>query len=388
MKIPDWPHYTKECIDKVSEVIKSGKVNYWTGNEGLIFEQEFAKFANCKYSIALSNGTVALEAAYNSLQLSEGDEFITTPRTYIATAMAGYKLGAVPIFADVDIESGCITAESIDKCISQKTKLISVVHLGGWPADMISIIDLAKSRNIHVVEDCSQAHGATISGESVGSFGDVSTWSFCQDKIISTIGEGGMVTTNDENLWQNIWSYKDHGKSYNLVFNKNHPPGYRWLHNNIGTNIRLTETQSAVGRLQLKELESWRTIRNRNAQTLIKKLSNLSCLRIPQPISKFRHAWYKFYCYLDINSLSSDWDRNRIIQEINFLGYPAFHGGCGEIYLEKSFKKNISHNYERKPNAKILSETSLMFLVHPTIDEDSMNSYAKVIKEVLLKAIA
>ena len=387
INFPAWPKFYKDDIKIASKILKSGKVNYWTGEEGKLFEEEFAKECNTRYAIALSNGSTALTAAYMSLGLKEGDEIITTPRTFIATASCAVLLGAKPIFADVDKDSGCITAKNIEPLITKKTKLISVVHLGGWPAEMDSICNLAQSYNLKVVEDCSQAHGGKIKKLSVGSFGDIGTWSFCQEKILTTGGEGGMVTTSNEQIMDILWSIKDHGKTINSVFRKKHLEGYRWVHDRFGNNYRMTEIQSAIGRNQLKKLSKWHKIRKRNANVLLKHLKNINCLRIAVPNDGFEHAWYKFYVYVKPESLQNDWDRNRIINEINSKGFPAFMGSCSEIYLEKSFQEKSLYPKNRLPVEKELGETSLMFVLHPTITENIMNEYAEAITKVLKRAL-
>jgi len=390
MKIPDWPYFDESQIKKVSEVLKSGKVNSWNGNETRLFENEFSKWTNNKYSVAIANGSLALSSAYLSLNIGEDDEVITTPRTFIATSSSICLLKAKPIFADVDINSGNITAKTIGPLINKKTKAIAVVHLGGWPAEMIEISKLAKKYNLKIIEDCAQAHGAKIKKnghfQSVGSFGDIAAWSFCQDKIISTGGEGGMVTTNNEDLYKKVWSIKDHGKSYDLSLAKNKNNSFRWLHENFGSNFRLTEMQSAIGRIQLKLIKDWHIKRTRNANILIKTLKDISNLRVPIPPNNIIHAWYKFHCYIEKDSLLTEWDRERIINEIKKKSFPAFSGSCSEIYLEKCFNKSDSFNYKSLPNAKILGECSLMFLVHPNIDVEDMQIYADTIKEVLLRA--
>ena len=328
MTIPKWPHFDSSQIDVAVDVLSSGAVNSWTGNHTLNFEREFASFASTKYSVALANGSLALSASYLALGLGKGDEIITTPRTFLATSSSAVLLGIKPLFADVDINSGCITANTIAPLISKKTKAISVVHLGGWPADMESICDLANCHGLAVVEDCAQAHGAGINVcenfKPVGSFGSVSAWSFCQDKIITTAGEGGMITTNSEHIWQKIWSFKDHGKSYDAVFNAEHPVGFRWLHDGFGSNFRLTELQSAIGRKQLQALAEWTKIRSRNASILFDALADLPAIRVPLPPRHLTHAWYKFYAYVEPAALANGWSRDRIISEINALGYPLF----------------------------------------------------------------
>ena len=390
MNISSWPYFDEKQIKRVSNVLNSGNVNYWTGEETKSFEREFASWSNNNYAIALANGSLALSAAYLALKIGKGDEVITTPRTFIATSSSICLLKAKPVFADVDLNSGNITAESIEPLITSKTKAISVVHIGGWPADMIEISKLAKIHNLSLIEDCAQAHGGKIKIDdkfkSVGSFSDIAAWSFCQDKIISTGGEGGMVTTSNEYLYKKMWSIKDHGKSYDLSSNKTNSNSFKWLHNNFGSNFRLTEMQSAIGRVQLTLIEDWHKKRTRNANILFKVLKDLTNVRIPMPPKNVIHAWYKFYCYIKKDSLSKDWSRERVIEEIKQENLPAYSGSCSEIYLEKCFQKYSNSYNERLINARSLGNNSLMFLVHPTITANEMEEYALIIKKVLLKA--
>ena len=334
----------------------------------------------------MANGSLALASAYLAVGLGPGDEFITTPRTFIATASSAVLLGAKPRFADVDVESGAITASTIAPLITPRTKAISVVHLGGWPAYMPSILQLARSYGIAVIEDCAQAHGARIHGQSVGSFGDVSAWSFCQDKIISTAGEGGMVSTNRTDLWDAMWAFKDHGKTHDAVYAREHSPGFRWLHERFGSNFRLTEFQSAIGRIQLQRLPDWTAARTRNALLLAEALADCSAVRVPLPPEGITHAWYKFYAFVNPDALADSWSRDRIISEIVALCYPAFSGSCSEIYLEKCFQESGLAPAERLPVARELGETSLMFLVHPTITPEQMAGYAEAVRSVVLRA--
>ena len=221
-----WPQYSEDEVEVVSKILRSGKVNYWTGEECRLFEKEFAKFCGSKYAVAVSNGTVALDLALLSLGIGVGDEVIVTSRTFIASASSIVNVGAKPIFCDVDLNNGNVSIENIEKTFSSKTKAIVCVHLSGFPCEMDPIMNFALNKGICVIEDCSQAHGAYYKGKSVGSIGHVGTWSFCQDKIISTAGEGGMVTTNDHSLWKFISSFKDHGKDYDAVYKKKHKTPY------------------------------------------------------------------------------------------------------------------------------------------------------------------
>ncbi|ELJ8583221.1 DegT/DnrJ/EryC1/StrS aminotransferase family protein [Vibrio cholerae] len=381
-----WPSFTQEEADAVSHVLLSNKVNYWTGNECREFEKEFATWAGCEYAIALGNGTLALDVALKVLGVGVGDEVITTSRTFLASASAIVTAGANPVFADVDLNSQNITAETIAAVVTEKTKAVIVVHLAGMPAEMDAIMALAAERGFYVIEDCAQAHGAKYKGRSVGTIGHIGAWSFCQDKIMTTGGEGGMVTTNDHALWSLMWSYKDHGKSYDAVYHRQHPPGFRWLHESFGTNWRMTEIQGVLGRIQLQRMNEWTAKRQCNAKKLDQAVSGLAVVRCVQVPDYIEHAEYKHYMFINPEYLKSDWSRDRIIEQINLLGVPAYQGSCSEIYLEKAFDNTPWRPAQRLSNAVILGETSLMFLVHPTLTEQEMEKSCDVIRSVLTEA--
>ncbi len=381
-----WPSFTKHESKIAQKIIASSKVNYWTGNEGKLFEAEFSKWVGVKYAIAVSNGSVALDLALKSLDLKKGDEVIVTPRSFVASATSVVNCGAKPVFADVDLSSGNLSSKTIIRKITKKTKAIICVHLGGLPCEMDEILKLAKKFNLYVIEDCAQAHGAFYKNKSVGSIGHIGAWSFCQDKIITTGGEGGMITTNDKKLWQKMWAFKDHGKNYHSVFKKKHPPGFRWLHDSFGTNFRMTEVQSAIGRYQLRKLKSWNKIRKRNAsiiQNIALKFPEF--LHVPHLPIHSNHAFYRCYIQVKENSLKDKWNRDKIISEIVSHGVPAFSGSCSEIYLEKAFKDSKFSIKKRLPNAKELGETSLCFLVHPTLTKKDMNKVSSVLLKVFKK---
>ncbi len=381
-----WPSFTKHESKIAQKIIASSKVNYWTGNEGKLFEAEFSKWVGVRYAIAVSNGSVALDLALKSLDLKKGDEVIVTPRSFVASATSVVNCGAKPVFADVDLSSGNLSSKTIIRKITKKTKAIICVHLGGLPCEMDEILKLAKKFNLYVIEDCAQAHGAFYKNKSVGSIGHIGAWSFCQDKIITTGGEGGMITTNDKKLWQKMWAFKDHGKNYHSVFKKKHPPGFRWLHDSFGTNFRMTEVQSALGRYQLRKLKSWNKIRKRNAsiiQNIALKFPEF--LHVPHLPIHSNHAFYRCYIQVKENSLKNKWNRDKIISEIVSHGVPAFSGSCSEIYLEKAFKDSKFSIKKRLPNAKELGETSLCFLVHPTLTKKDMNKVSSVLLKVFTK---
>ncbi len=377
-----WPYFAPDEVEAAAAVLRSGKVNYWTGEEGRNFEREFAAFTSCRYAVALANGTVALEAALRALGIGAGDEVITTSRTFIASASCAVAVGARPVIADVDPDSQNITAETIKPCLSPRTKAIIAVHLAGWPCDMNSLRELAREHNLKVIEDCAQAHGAMYKGQPVGSLGDIAAWSFCQDKIMTTAGEGGMITTNSEELWESIWAYKDHGKSYDVVYRQQHSPGYRWLHESFGTNWRMTEVQSAIGRVILRKLPSWIATRRRFASLLTARFANTAGMRISVPSADIEHSYYKYYAFVRPERLRAGWTRDRIVDAITAAGVPCFTGSCSEIYLEKAFPEDW-RPAERLPIARQLGETSLMFLVHPTLSDEAVCATADIVEQVM-----
>ncbi|MDA7870374.1 DegT/DnrJ/EryC1/StrS aminotransferase family protein [Akkermansiaceae bacterium] len=378
-----WPAFSEEEGDAVKDVLLSNRVNYWTGQECREFEKEFAAFADCSHAIALGNGTQALEVALHALGVQPGDEVITTPRTYLATASAIVMLGAIPVFADVDRNSQNITAESIEAVRTPKTKAVIVVHLAGMPAEMDAIMALASEHALKVIEDCAQAHGAKYKGRSVGSIGDIGAWSFCQDKIMSTGGEGGMVTTSDESLWSTMWSRKDHGKSYQAVYEQEHPPGFRWLHNSFGTNMRMLEMQAVIGRIQLKRMPDWMARRQANSKAIDAVAKRFSVVRTVVVPPHLEHACYKHYLFVNRGFLAENWTRDRIVDEVTKRGVPCMQGSCSEVYQEKAFDDTVWRPQSRLETARELGDSSLMFLVHPTLTDAEIEKTCKVLQEVL-----
>ena len=384
-----WPSYSEEEARAVTNVLLSNKVNYWTGSECREFEREFAEFAESKFAVCVSNGTTALDLAFVALGVGAGDEVIVTSRTFLASISSIVNANAKPIFVDVSLETQNIDTALIAKHITTKTKAILCVHLAGWPCDMDPIMELATQNNLFVVEDCAQAHGARYKGRSVGSIGHVGAWSFCQDKIMTTGGEGGMVTTNDRDLWLTMWSYKDHGKSWKAVNERKASSGFAWLHDTFGTNWRMTEMQAALGRFQLTQIDSWVSKRLRNANAIWEAARKLNGLRVPDlkcvgcqancfSLNGCRHAAYKCYVFVE----GSQIDRDKIMSSINNEGVPCFSGSCSEVYLEKAFDNTNFRPESRLPNAKKLGETSLMFLCHPTLTEDEIQRTCDALTKV------
>jgi len=378
-----WPMFNDEEADAVRNVLLSNKVNYWTGNECKKFEREFSEFSGSKYAVALGNGTLALDIALKALDIGGGDEVVVTSRTFIASISSIVNSGATPIFADVDLSSQNTTPETICSVITDKTKAIVCVHLAGWPCDMDEIMAIANKHDLYVIEDCAQAHGAKYKGKSVGSIGHIGCWSFCQDKIMTTGGEGGMVTTNDESLWRKMWAYKDHGKSYEAVYEREHPEGFRWLHESFGTNWRMTEMQATIGRIQLKRMPDWHKKRLSNASSIWNTAKQCKGLRVAVIPSYIEHAAYKCYVFVKGGIKL----RDKIMREVNEKGVPCYSGSCSEVYLERAFDSTGFRPKERLPNARELGETSLMFLVHPTLTENEIQQTCDAIISVMGLAV-
>jgi dTDP-4-amino-4,6-dideoxygalactose transaminase len=382
---PPWPAFDDEQVEAAARVLRSGRVNYWTGDEGRSFEREFAEYTGVRHAVFVANGTVGLEAALEALDLPPASDVITTPRTFIATSSAIVRTGHRPVFADVDRDSGAITAETIAAAFTPRTTAVVLVHLGGWPADLPAIRDLCDRHGLRLVEDCSQAHGAMVDGRHVGTVGDIAVWSFCQDKIITTGGEGGMVATDDEDLWRRVWSLKDHGKSWEAVYEREHPPGFRWLHESIGTNWRGTEVQAALGRIQYRRLDEWRAARTANAVALADRLDGVPGLRVPRPDARLTHAYYRLYAYLEPGALAPGWTRDRLLGDLR-LPAPVLSGSCSEIYREVALRAYAPA--DPLPVAAELGETALAFLVHPGLGEAEMAATATAVTAVLDQARA
>jgi dTDP-4-amino-4,6-dideoxygalactose transaminase len=381
-----WPTYDQQQIEDVVAVLRSGQVNAWTGPHVGDFEQAYAAYLGRKHTIALANGSVALDLALHAIGLGSGGEVIVTPRSFVASAACVPLAGGVPVFADVDPDSQNLTAASIAEKITPRTKAVIAVHLAGWPCDMDPIVELCRRHGLWLIEDCAQAHGAEYKGRPVGSFGDIAAFSFCQDKIITTGGEGGLLAMDDDALWSTAWSRKDHGKNYETVFHGEHPPGFRWLHESFGTNCRMTAMQAALGLRQLERLAGWLEQRACNAGILLAATRNLAALRTPEPSLESRHAWYRFYTFVRPDRLKPGWNRDRILEAIEACGVPCFSGICPEIYREKGF---VTHGFgptERLPHAKNLGETSLAFLVDPCQDEAAMTLAARTLRDVVTAA--
>lgn len=383
-----WPSFSPEEVQAVADVLASNRVNYWTGDVCRTFERRFADWAEVPHAIALMNGTVALDAALFALGIGPGDEVIVTPRTFMASASCVAMTGATPVFADIDPDTQGLSAETIAAVLTPRTRAVIPVHLGGAPCDMDPIMALAEATGIKVIEDCAQAHGARYKGRSVGSIGHIGAWSFCQDKIMTTGGEGGMATTSDPALWSAMWSWKDHGKSWEGVYERPHPPGPRLVHDTFGLNGRMIEMQAAIGVIQLERMAGWTARRTELAQRLSQACAAHELFRLPAITDDVVHAWYRFYAFVRPERLAPGWTRERIIEAIVERGVPCFHGSAPEIYMERAFDGTPSRPAQRLPVARALGETSIAFLVHPTITDDQIERAVEAVHSVAREAAA
>ncbi|MDM0073098.1 DegT/DnrJ/EryC1/StrS aminotransferase family protein [Variovorax sp. J2P1-59] len=386
-----WPSFSAEEAAAVQQTLLSNRVNYWTGQETRAFEKEFAPWADAEFAVALANGTLALDVALKALEIGPGDEVVVTPRTFIASISCVINAGATPVFADVEEDSGNLSAATIARVLTPRTKAVICVHLAGWPCELDGIMSLAGTHGFKVIEDCAQAHGARYKGRSVGSIGHVGAWSFCQDKIMTTGGEGGMVTTNDRTLWSAMWSFKDHGKSWEAVHEREHAPGFRWVHDSFGTNWRMLEMQAVIGRIQLQRMAAWRAARAKNAEAILAVCRGHGALRVPafpDDDGQTLHAHYKCYAYVRPERLAPGWSRDRIVHEISARGVPCYQGSCSEVYQEKAFDSTPWRPKARLTVARQLGDTSIMFLVHPTLTRAEVEKTCNTIAQVLDMASA
>jgi len=396
MKI-NYPYFNKHSIKRVHKILESGKVNYWTGNQCKEFEKEFSRYIGNKYSVSVSNGSVALELALKAIELKKGDKIIVTPRSFVISASCVLNIGLKPIFSDVD-ENGNMSIEGIKKAFNKNVKAIIIVHLNGLPCDMDPILKFVKKNKIILIEDCSQAHGAIYKKKKLGSFGDLSTWSFCQDKIISTGGEGGMISTNNKKIWLKLWSLKDHGKNYKNVFFKKYKTSFKWLHDSLGSNYRMTEIQAAIGREQLQSLDNQIKKRNLIANLYLNGLKNyfhkykilkkpdFKCQSCPEKekrnvCNNCKHAFYRLNFFINNKKIK----QTKLIEQLNKNKINCGVGSCPEIYREKVFKKFNAYPQKRLQNAKFLGETSIMFPINPFRNIKEVKSEIISIKKIFNK---
>ncbi len=372
MTLPPWPHHEQDEIDAVVEILRTGRTNQWTGDTVRQFEAACEDWFGLTHALAVANGTVAIELALRGLEIGPGDDVLVSSRSFVASATMPLLVGAMPVFADVSIEHGNVTVETLEAARTPATRCAIVVHLCGWPCDMSKIMAWANQHGISVIEDCAQAHGAQVSGHSVGSFGQASAFSFCQDKIMTTGGEGGLVAFRDQAAADRAWAWRDHGKiRAEAMSNPTAFSSFRWLAAGPGTNLRMTAMQAAIGLVQLEKLADWQTRRAANAAVLRTAFDSCRGLHVPWPDGDCKHAWYQLTCLVDDELIIG---RDSLLKPLREAGWPVRSGACPELYLERVFANHRPAT--SLPVAAELGRRSLTFPVHPTCDHDDMTQMA------------
>jgi len=397
---PMWPSFSQKAIESVSEPLKSGKVNYWTGELGTKFEKEWAKWNGVKYCITTTNGTSALHTAVASLGIGPGDEVICPSYSFIASSFCILQAGALPVFADVDKKSHTIDPNDIEDKITDKTRAIIVVHLYGIVADMESIMEIARKHNLFVIEDCAQCFGGIYKGKKVGTIGDVGCFSFCQSKHFTTGGEGGAVITNNEDLYWECMSFRDHGYDVKerlrlLEMEKK----LMYIHRRVGFNYRMTEIQSLIGLCELERFDSWNLPnRRRNGKYLIEKLKNHPLVLYPPLDTEERqNAFWWAPFVLDTDKLKVP--LKQFISAMEAEGVPVYGVQWPEMYKERAYvEKNgfgrlkypfndpnarkIDYSKVECKKAKWLSERTMSFFTHPVYEIKHMEKYVEAFNKV------
>ncbi|MCL2323987.1 MAG: DegT/DnrJ/EryC1/StrS family aminotransferase [Actinomycetia bacterium] len=391
--LPAWPQIPEEGIEAVAAVLRSGRINYWTGAETRLFEAEFSAAHEGASALAVSSGTLALELALRSFGVGAGDEVIVPSRTFIATAGAVVAVGATPVIADIDPTTGALTPLSVARRLSPRTRAVIVVHVGGYPAPVAGIRALCEQLDVVVIEDCAQAQGARAGGRPVGLAGHAACFSFCQDKILP-LGEGGMIVyPSGSAAFEVAAAWRDHGHRLSVDTQvQERRSQFRYLSDSFGTNARMTEAQGALGRVLLAKVPAWHKLRTRNARVLTEGLSGFApVLRPCVPADDTgEHAFYRHYFLLDSAALAAGWDRDRVIDAISAEGAPVQFGACALIGREKAFATlGVTPTPESElPGALCAAEQSLAFFVHPTLSEDDLGEIAQAARKVLEAAIA
>jgi len=410
-QLAGWPQFDEKAIQAVETVLRSGKVNYWTGPHGMEFERKFAEWQGSHYAISASNGTAALHIALSALGIGPGDEVIVPSYTFIASSFSIVQAGAIPRFADVNIDDHCISIESAEKLVNKRTKAIMPVHLYGNVCDMDPILDFAKEHNLFVIEDNAEAFGGMYKGKKTGTLGHMAACSFCQNKTFTTGGEGGMVTTDDEELAWLARSFRDHGydvkQRLSLLELEQKLP---YIHNTVGWNYRMTEMQSAIGLAELERMDTWNMPRRRrNAQIIIDSIKDLpAVLHTPIDTEQRRNGWYVMAFSLDIENMSCD--IAKFVAACGAEGAPCWKVFWPQCHTEKAFREHnafgksgfpftskeytdpgsIDYSKVEVPNALWHQSHTFTCFAFPTYNEDDCrqigDALAKVIKAYVPRA--
>ena len=403
-KLAGWPQFSEKAIESVQQVLRSGKVNYWTGPKGMEFEKNFAAWQGSKYAISVATGTAALHVALSALGIGPGDEVIVPSYTFIATSFAVVQAGAIPRFADVNLADHCISVESAEELVTPRTKAIMPVHLYGNVCDMDKIKAFASRHNLFVIEDNAEAFGGSYKGRKTGTIGHIAGCSFCQNKTFTTGGEGGMVTTDDEELAWQARSFRDHGydvkERLNLLALEQKLP---YIHNRVGWNYRMTEMQSAIGLAELERMDDWNMpARRRNAHILMDALGKVEQIKyMPIDTPERRNGWYTMAFSLDIENMNCD-----VMQFVKAAGaegcpcwkvfWPQCHteraythkqgfGNSGFPFTSKEYTDPASADVSkvRVPNALWHEKHTFTCFAYPTFTEDDMRQIAAGLVKVI-----
>jgi dTDP-4-amino-4,6-dideoxygalactose transaminase len=403
-KLVGWPQFNEQAIQAVEAVLRSGKVNYWTGRKGMEFEQKYAAWQGSKYAISVATGTAALHVAMSALGLGPGDEVIVPSYTFIATSFSVVQAGAIPRFADVNLADHCISVESAEKLVNERTRAIIPVHLYGNVCDMDKILAFARKYNLLVIEDNAEAFGGAYKDRKTGAWGHMAACSFCQNKTFTTGGEGGMVTTDDEDLAWKARSFRDHGydvkERLNLLELEQKLP---YIHNMVGWNYRMTEMQSAIGLAELERMDTWNMpARRRNARILMDALRGLPPVKyLPIDTEERRNGWYAMAFSLDIENMTCD--IRQFVDAAVAEGAPCWKVFWPQCHTERAFTEHhafgrsgfpfksaeysnpasVDYSQVEVPNALWHETHTFTCFAYPTYTEDDMQQIAHALVKVI-----
>ncbi len=404
-QLQGWPSFDENAIRKVEEVLRSGKVNYWTGPKGMDFERKFAEWQGSRFAINVSSGTAALHVALTALGIGPGDEVIVPSYTFIASSFSVVQAGAVPRFADVNREDHCISIESAEKLVTERTRAIMPVHLYGNVCDMDAVDAFARKHNLFVLEDNAEAFGGSYKGKKTGTLGDMAACSFCQNKTFTTGGEGGMVTTDNEDLAWIARSFRDHGydvkQRISLLELEQKLP---YIHNMVGWNYRMTEMQSAIGLAELERMDNWNMpTRQRNAKIIIDRIKDLpQVLHLPIDTEERRNGWYVMAFSLDVDSMKCD--IREFVDAVGAEGAPVWKVFWPQCHTEKAFQehrafgtsgfpftsrefsdeKSVDYSTVEVPNALWHESHTFTCFAFPTFTVEDCEQIGEAIRKVIL----
>ncbi len=399
-----WPSFDEGAIRGVEAVLRSGKVNYWTGKQGMEFERRFAEWQGSKYGIGVATGTAALHVAMAALGIGPGDEVIVPSYTFIASSFSVVQAGAVPRFADVNRDDHCISIESAERLVTRRTRAIMPVHLYGNVCDMDKVWAFAKKHNLFVIEDNAEAFGGEYKGKKTGTLGHMAGCSFCQNKTFTTGGEGGMVTTDDEDLAWEARSFRDHGydvrERMNLLALEQKLP---YIHNRVGWNYRMTEMQSAIGLAEIARMDSWNMpMRRRNGRILLDALGSLpQVLHAPIDTPERQNGWYVCAFSLDVEKMGCD--IAGFVKAASAEGAPVWKVFWPQCHTEKAFQEHrgfgdsgfpfkskeyadaasVDYTEVEVPNARWHEGHTFTCFAYPVYTEENMAEIAGALVKVI-----